>query len=316
MVVVDLILFLAFCVILVLSGSWLVTALTRIASFLRLGEFIVAFILLAFSTSIPELFVGISAALAKNPALSLGNVIGSNIANLTLIAGIVVLFARGIKIKKKEIKKDSLYMFIITLLPIILMMIGQKLSRIDGAILVAAFIFYTWRLLKHKKRYRAEYADKVKKWETVASVFLFVICLVILFGSSQLVVTYASRLAIDLFLPPIFIGMFILAIGTSLPELVASLSAVKKGHSEFMMGNLIGSTIMNSSLILGVTALIYPITANFFLFLTSAFFMILVTFLFATFTESGSRLYWKEGVAMVLLYVFFLIVELNLKGYF
>jgi len=135
MVLTNLLIFLGLCALLILSGYLLVKTLSKIAVFLKLSEFIIAFIIMAFATSIPELFVGISSAISKNPALSLGNVIGSNIVDLTFIIGIAVVLARGITINK-EVRKDSLYMFLIALIPIILMLIGNGLSRIDGVILV------------------------------------------------------------------------------------------------------------------------------------------------------------------------------------
>ena len=97
---------------------------------------------MAFSTSIPELFVGINSAISRNPVLSLGNVIGSNIADLTIIIGIAALLGKGIKVKNPFIKKDSLLMFLIALVPILLIIFDQNLSRIDGFILISIFIGY------------------------------------------------------------------------------------------------------------------------------------------------------------------------------
>src|SRR3989338_7469329 len=137
MLLISLILFLISCLVLVVSGGFLVKLIVKIASYLRLSEFVVAFIIMAFSTSIPELFVCISSAISGNPALSLGNVIGSNIADLTLVIGIVALLGNGIKPQNPLIKKDSLFMFLIALVPIALMIFDQTLSRIDGIILTS-----------------------------------------------------------------------------------------------------------------------------------------------------------------------------------
>ena len=115
MLPITLILFLVSCLGLVISGGYLVKLIAKIASYLKLSEFVAAFIIMAFSTSIPELFVGINAAISGNPELSLGNVIGSNIADLTLVIGIAALLGKGIKPKNPHIKKDSLLMFLIVL---------------------------------------------------------------------------------------------------------------------------------------------------------------------------------------------------------
>jgi len=313
MLLINLLLFLLSCIILVISGSFLVKTLSKIASFLRVSEFLAGFVIMAFSTSIPELFVGITAALGKNPALALGTVIGSNIADLTIIVGIIIVLARGIDIKSKFMKRDSMYMVFIAALPMGLMFIGSKLSRIDGAILVAVFISYVYFLIKERTKFRKEVEDGIRRKDIVLAIFLFCISLFALFFSAEFVVKYATLLAIDLALPSILIGLFIIAIGTSLPELVFGTKSVLAKHSEMALGDIIGAVVVNSTLVLGVTALIYPITANFLFFLSSAVFMIIITFLFATFVESGKRLYWKEGVSLIMLYMFFIMIEFYVK---
>ncbi|MBW2999054.1 sodium:calcium antiporter [Candidatus Woesearchaeota archaeon] len=300
----------------VASGSLLVKSLVKISFFLRLREFVAAFVIMGVSTSIPELFVGISAAMAKSSAISLGNVIGSNIANLALIGGIAVLLARNIKCESGMIKRDTRLMFLIALVPMILMLIGNTLSRIDGAVLLIVFLFYMWRKIKFGRAYTKEIKERIGRWEIVSNVFIFIAGLVILFISAEYVIEYGSALAVEYLLPPIFIGIFFIALGTSLPELVFSVISVRTGHSEFLLGNLTGSVIANSTLILAVTSLIHPISANFLFFLSSAMFMVILCFLFMTFVESKERLDWREGIALIMFYTLFLIVELNLRGVF
>ena len=312
MVLTNLLIFLGLCALLILSGYLLVKTLSKIAVFLKLSEFIIAFIIMAFATSIPELFVGISSAISKNPALSLGNVIGSNIVDLTFIIGIAVILARGIKINK-EVRKDSLYMFLIALIPIILMLIGNGLSRIDGVVLVSIFGFYSWNVLVNRRRFKKTLENNIKKLDIILSTVLFLFSLVLLFYSAKYIVKYATLLSIELALPPIIIGLFLLAIGTSLPELVFETSAVLHKHSELALGDVIGSVVVNSTLVLGVTALIYPITANFILFFSSAVFMAVATFLFLTFVYSGNKLDWREGISLIVIYILFIITELYIK---
>ncbi|MBI2129568.1 sodium:calcium antiporter [Candidatus Woesearchaeota archaeon] len=313
MLIINLVLFLAACIVLVLSGTFLVKSLAKIASFLKLGEFVVAFIIMAFATSIPELLVGITSAFAKNSALSLGNVIGANIIDLTFVAGVITLLKREIKITNKAIKIDALYMFFIASLPVVLMIIGNGLSRIDGVILLVAFAIYMRKLMKQRIGLRKELKNHIKRWDVVFSVFIFIVSLAVLFLSAQFVVQYATAISADFMLPPILIGLFLVSIGTTLPELTFESRAVLSGHSEMALGDLIGSVVVNSTLVLGVTSLIYPISANFLLFLTSSVFMLIVAFLFSTFVESGNKLYWKEGIALILLYMFFIIIEFYIK---
>lgn len=313
MIWVNLAIFLAACFILVQSGNLLVKALAKIAAFLRMSEFVVGFIIMAFATSIPELFVGITSAAAKNPALSLGNVIGANIIDLSLIVGIIILLGRGIKIKSKKTKKDAFYMVFIAALPMVLMVIGGTLSRIDGVILLVVFALYARRILKHGKRFKKEVEDRIGRKEIILTTLLFILSLALLFLSAEFVVDYATLLSLDLALPPMIVGLFVISIGTTLPELTFESKAVMKGHSEMSLGNLIGSVVANSTLVLGITSIICPITADIFLFSVSAIFMVIIAFLFATFVESGSKLYIKEGISLILLYVFFVIIEFYIK---
>ena len=313
MLTLDVLILILSCIVLVFSGSQLVKALSKIAYFLRINEFAIGFIVMAFSTSIPELFVGITSALAKNSALALGTVIGANIANLTFVIGIAVILARSIKIESKKIQKDALYMVFIAAIPIGLMLLGNQLSRVDGIILIAIFLFYMYHLIKERREFKKEVEERIKHWDVVVNVIIFILSLILLFLSANFVVDYATKMSMELLLPPILVGLFFIAIGTTLPELTFNIQAVMKKHPEMALGDTIGSVVINSTLVLGVTAIIYPITADFLLFFSSALLMLVIAFIFATFVESGKRLYLKEGIALLLLYTFFIIIEFYIR---
>ena len=314
MLIVNLLIFALACIVLVTSGTLLVKTLTKIAAFLKLSEFVVGFIIMAFATSLPELFVGITSALAKNPALSLGNIIGANIIDLTLVVGIVILIGRGIKIESRKTKTDALYMVFIAALPMVLMLIGSSLSRLDGVILLIAFALYARRILKQRRLFKKEVEDGIKRPEIIITTVLFIFSLALLFLSARFVVEYATLLSVDLALPPIIVGLFIISIGTTLPELTFGIRAVLAGHSQMALGDLIGAVVVNSTFVLGIVSIICPITANMLLFSVSAIFMVVVAFLFATFVESGNKLYIKEGISLIMLYIFFVIIEFYIKA--
>ncbi len=301
------------CIVLLLSGSLFIRSILKITSFLRMSEFVVSFIIIGIATSLPELFVGISSALAHQSEIALGNVIGSNIADLTIILGIPLLLARKVEIKG-EVRKDALYMFFITLLPLILMFIGKELSRLDGLILISVFITYCIVLIRQRKGFTKQVDDYVGRIEIVTSVFLFTFSALFLYFSAKFTVKYASLISVDLVLPPIFIGMFIISLGTTLPELVIGFQAVLNKHGDIILGNIMGSIVANSTLVLGVAALIFPITTNLLIFFTSVSFMILAVFLFIMFIETGKSLSWKEGVTMVLMYIVFIMIQLYIKN--
>jgi cation:H+ antiporter len=308
--------FLLACALLVVAGTILVKTLSRIAAFLKLNEFIAAFIIMAFCTSLPELFIGISSALAGKPTFSLGNVIGSNIVDLTLIAGIAIVLAKGIDIKGGLIRREVYGMVLLAALPMVLMFIGKELSRLDGLILLGVFAVYFYEMITSKHaRFQKKMSEKDSHWVALGIFLLFLISAAGLFFTAKMVVHYGTELAVSLNLPPIIIGLFFVALGTSLPDLTFSLRAVMAKHSTLAIGDLVGAVVVNSTIVLAVTALIAPITNSFLVFVTSAAFMIAITFLFATFVASGDRLTWREGVSLILFYAVFLLVELNLEQY-
>ena len=313
MIITTFILFLISCIILILAGTWLVRSLSGIASFLKMNEFIVAYIIMAFSTSLPELMVGILSGIQKSNSLALGTVIGSNIADITLILGIVTLVGKGIQAKEKYIIENSRYMIVIAIIPFILMIIGREISRWDGLVLIILYIIYMYQLVKRKGN-KHKLKNTITKIQSIGYTLLFVLSMFLLFKSAEYVVFYGQELAAELLLPPILIGLFFVAIGTSLPELAFESRAVQKGHSEMALGDCIGSVVANSTLVLGVSAIINPITAAFNLFLISGIFMIFSLFLFWTFLESGYKLSAKEGIVLIFLYLLFVIIELTLKG--
>ncbi len=314
MILTILLLFLASCAVLIFAGTLLVRSLSGMASFLRMEEFVVSFVIMAFSTSIPEIMVGIMSALYKNNALALGTVIGSNLADVTLIIGIAILLGRGIRIKKGVLRKDLGWMVCLAILPMALMVIGHEISRTDGAILIGTYAFYLYKLISRQNPSKARMKNKVTRLESMGYTFGFIASLVLLFKSADYVVFYGSQLASELFMPPLLIGLFFVALGTSLPELAFESRAVQQGHVAMALGDVIGSVVANSTIVLGISALIHPITANYNLFLISAAFMLFSVFLFATLLESGWGLSTREGVSLILLYILFVVVELTLKG--
>lgn len=299
---------------LVLSGAWCVNSLTHISETLRLSKFFTAFVLMSVSTSIPELFVGISAALKEKSVIALGTVIGSNIIDLTLVAGITILLVKCIKVNDKKIHKNSWQMLIIASLPIVLFLIGNKLSRIDGLILLITFFFCTYYMYKAHKHIKKSVKREEHLRHIILSPLFFIFSLFVLYVSADKTVFYASNIALYFHLPSILVGLLIISLGTSLPELVFETKALMVGMQEMALGDLIGSVIANSTFVLGITALIHPISAGFVLFITSSVFMILTIFLFSLFMESNNGFEWKEGIALILLFILFVILELTVKG--
>ena len=281
---------------------------------LNMSEFVAAFILMALSTSLPELFVAISSGLSGTTALSLGDVIGSNIANLTLVAGIGIVIAKEYSPETVTIKRDTRFMFLVSVIPLILLLIGGELSRLDGIILLVIFLVYARHLLKERESFSKKSHDHLTRWQKVGAPVIFIGTLVVLFVSSHYTVNFATAIAVGSGIAPVMIGLILLALGTSLPELSFTINAFLNHKGDLSLGNLIGSVVANSTLVLGVASILSPITANQLLLATAGIFMLLSTFLFLTFIERKDHITTGEGLVLVLIYIVFIITQVYLPA--
>lgn len=308
MIALYIIIFFIACFVLVRSADWAVKSLTYLAGYWKLSEFVVSFILAGLATSLPELFVGIMAAFNRTPTLSLGNVIGSNIADIGLVVGLVAVLANGLITEGKSIQKNTLYTALIIIYPLLLLLDG-KLSRVDGIALLVAFILYNLVLYHQSERF-SKTVEGVSRKEATKKMIIFVIAICLLLLSATLITDASEYLASALMIPPLLIGLFLIAVGTSLPELAFSIRSVFKGHKEMVVGGILGSLVTNSTLILGVTAIICPIQVIAFnLFFISSVFMIANIILLWLFIRSKNIISWREGMILVVFYVVFLAVQ-------
>jgi len=315
-----------------------VDALAKIATDLKWSKFFVAFVLMGFMTSVPELFVGISSALNKVPDLSVGNVIGANVVNLTLVMGLAAILARGIKIETSVAKKDAILVIVYVGIVILLLLDGV-LSRMEGVILIFLFFVYVLQLYyasqrkfphflirilqglrvnvngeKFHREYEVNGGDKRKFSQIVGDLIRFGVGMILLIASARLIVYLADKVATGLGLPMVLLGLVILSIGTTLPELTFGIKAVMKGRKEMILGNAFGSIIVNTVLVLGIVALINPIEIGAFsVFLLSGLFLIFLLGIFAIFVRTKGHLSWREGMVLVMLYVLFVLGEFLLN---
>ena len=310
MAIITDIIFFAFSLACLAGASFfLVRSLLKIGSFLRLKEFSVAFIIMSIGTSLPELSIGISSALENNPIISLGNVLGSNIVDLTLILGIALLLARSVKIKSRDIKRDIWYVLPIAALPIVLLFDSQ-LGKLDGVILIAVFLVYMFKLFSERKKEDSGVKNRVSNWEAFGYTLLFVIALFGLIFSAELTVRYGALLAKELGISEFLLALILIAVGTSIPELAFGSSAALQKHGELAVGDMLGAIVVNSTLVLGVTAFISPIYTAISSIVIPISFMLLSIFIFLTFAQSAKKLSWLIGICLIFLYVFFLILQI------
>lgn len=319
MIIFYIALFIISCFLLVFSGAWIVGALTRIARFLRWKEFIVAFILMAFATSVPELFIGITSAFSGISQLSFGDIVGANIIDLSLAIGLVVLFLGSLQLEKATTRRNSIIVAIVALLPLFLILDGD-LSRIDGGVLLLAFIFYMTWLFDRKEMFTKVYngvgplRDLGAIKQFIKDLGFFAGSVLLLLLSAEGIIYSASFFAELIGVSLGIIGIFLVGAGTTLPEIYFSIKAGKAGQQSMILGNLMGSVVVNSTLILGLVALIYPIhIIDFSPYSIARVFLLISVIFFLLVARTHERISRKEGVVLVGIYVLFLITEFLMR---
>lgn len=317
MLVLYLIIFVIASYALVKAGTILVRVLTVMSRYFRLTEYVFAFILMTFATTMPELFVGITASISGLPTISLGNIIGSNLVNLTFILGVVAIVAKGLKIESQIAKRDAWIIFFIALLPLLLLF-DKQISRGEGVLLMIVFVWYIYHILRQKeaftRRMDAMKHDIKAFKKLLKNVLYFLIAIAVLLLAAWGVVETAKLIAGELYVSLALVGIILVAIGTSLPELVFGVRAVIARHEGLSLGNLVGSVVVNSTFILGLVAVIKPIQIESFnVIFTGGAFMIIAILLANFFIATKDKISWKEGVFLIAFYVLFLVAEFLLK---
>jgi len=243
---------------LIVGGEWLLRAAVGTSNRFAIPKFIIGMTVVSFATSLPELIVSVRSALAGYPDLALGNVMGSNIANLGLVLGVVLLFTR-IQVAKSFYQSDWPMMFIASILLWVFIQNGT-ITALEGFALVTLLILMLFYLLRRKEHadFIADDLDTLLSWPKIS--------LFIVFGSaflalgSDLLVNGAVNVASQLGVSERVIAITVVSVGTSVPELAASLVAVAKRENAISIGNLLGSNLFNILAVLGITSLIHPLT--------------------------------------------------------
>ena len=304
--------------VLVKGADYLIDGASDFARFMRISPIIVGLTIVAFGTSLPEFIVSLFSALSGQPDISIGNIIGSNIANITLILGVCVIIAKKIKVKSKTLIYEFPFLIFSSFLLLILandfFIFGENtfsLGRFDGVIFTIvflAFMYYIFKTIKEdkktiKKEFTEEYKHENSLWKNISYMVGGIIALV---AGGKLFTTYAGQLSELAGLSQSFIGLTIAALGTSLPELAASGVAAWKGHGNIAIGNVVGSNIFNVLFVLGMTSLIKPIEISASVLSIDAVIMIFISMIFLVFATRNKALNRKEGIALLSMYVLYI----------
>ncbi len=293
---------------LIKGADFFVEGSGSIARKLCIPDIIVGLTIVAMGTSAPELAVSVSAALSGSSDISLGNIVGSNLLNILIVLGISTVITPIIV--DKSLFKRNFPVLIVTavVLPLIALINGNRIGRIGGIILIAFFVFYiilTVRsALNYRKNHNEPETEKIKVmswWKSI--VFTIGGAAAVVIGG-QISVNAATNVAHQLGISEAIIGLTVVALGTSLPELVTSAVAAKKGNSDMALGNIVGSNIFNVLLILGTTAIIKPFPVSMESIIDQLI-VLVVTLLLIIFSKTGRKISRGEGVTFLVLYVIY-----------
>ena len=261
-------------ILLLFGGDWLVDSGVAIARRFRISPLVIGLTIVAFGTSAPELLVSTISAFEGNSGIAMGNVIGSNIANIGLILGLTALICPIVVKGMKEVTMNGLVMIAASVL-LLLLSLNGKLSRIEGILLFMLILVYTIISIRNGRKNESPASDNMDASMRPLAAFLLLIlsCAMLSYGA-DLLVKGASSLASALGVSDKVIGLTVVAFGTSLPELAASVAAALKKQMDISIGNIIGSNIFNILCVLGVSCSITPITFQFSTYLRDLIIML------------------------------------------
>ena len=241
--------------LLVKGADWFVEGAAGIAKKLGIPQLIIGLTIVAMGTSMPEAAVSITAALQENAGITIGNIVGSNILNILIILGVTALIT-NVAIQKSTLYYEIPYMIAITIVLMIFGITGGEITFIEGIVFWLLFIVFLGYLFVMSKKGNSQEDEEVKDIPVWKCILFMVVGGVMVVKGSDFAVSGASAIARFFGMSERFIGLTIVAFGTSLPELVTSVTAAKKGNAGIAIGNIVGSNIFNILFVIGTTALI------------------------------------------------------------
>ncbi|TVP49870.1 MAG: sodium:calcium antiporter [Mongoliibacter sp.] len=292
--------------ILLAGGKFLVDGASDLASFFGLSQGLIGLTIVAFGTSAPELLVSVNAALKGNSDIALGNVIGSNISNISLVLGISAILY-PIAIHKSILKLDYLFTLLTSLLFFIFAFNGM-LSRFEGGIFIFLLFVLNYYFFRKIARVDTDLGESgvLKKTQIIKSVFFLIVGIVGLYFGSDLFVDSAVVISEKFGISQRVIGITVIAIGTSLPELATSLIAAWNKKTDIAIGNILGSNIMNVLAIIGITSVISPIVVSEAFIKVDFIWMIGFTLLLFPLLRTKRRISRWEGLVLLIVYLVYI----------
>lgn len=296
--------------LLIKGGDWLMRASVALSFSFSIPKIVIGMTVVSFATSAPELIVSVQAALSGHPDLALGNVVGSNIANLGLVLGITAIIS-PINVSQSFYKTDWPMMIVSSLLFYYFIVTDSKLDAVEGAFMFVLLIFFIFYLIKFQNKTELDEKTNIEQVMTLKKMigYLLIGGFSLWLGSETLI-KGAVSLAQSMGVSERIISVSIVSLGTSIPELTASIIAIINKEKAISIGNLVGSNIFNLMAVLGITAMIHPLSvedpgllSNDVLWMLGISFLILPL----VFLPKSSRLVLRDGLILIILYGLFLL---------
>lgn len=302
-------------IFLIIKGATLSTKYAfQLAESYKLSKYIVGFIIVAVISIIPETLISVNSAIKGVPALGLGTLFGGNIADMTLVFAIIILFAkRGIKIESKILKENVIYPFIL-LIPIVLGFDGYY-SRWEGLGLIITGVIFYYLAFREDKKDQVSHHVKTENNNGLKKNILFLLfSMIMLLVGSHFIVTSTISISNYLNISSVVIGMIIVGVGTTMPELFFSLSAVKRNHDSLAIGDILGTVLADATVVVGLLALINPFSFPPKIVYTTGIFMVISSFVLFYFMRSGRTISKKESYFLLFFWIIFVLIEIILNS--
>jgi cation:H+ antiporter len=296
---------LASLVIVAKSADLIVYGITNYARKLGVSDYLIGFLVVSIGTAIPELVAAVTGASIGQGAITFGTVFGSNLFKIPLL-GLILLIIKKIKIKQKIGMNAPIVTLFVTVLPLLLIIDGT-LSRIDGAILLIAFLIYIARLW-HGEGELGKMEKNIEIKRIWKDALIFTLALTALLLSARFLVFSSINISEILNISPYIIGLIIIGIGASAPELTIQIRSMLKHHQDIAFGNVLGSLVANSAFVLGIASIIKPIYIQPQILLITSIFMV-TGIIYMLIIMGKEEVNWKHGLILISFYILFLLAE-------
>ncbi len=303
---IDKLLVFIFSLFLVIKGATLATKYSvKLAENFHLSKYIIGFIVVAFVSILPETFISINSAIAGVPEFGLGTLFGSNVADLTLVFAILIIYSgHGIKIESKILKNIKLYPFFL-LLPLVFGL-NSHYSRIEGVALIITGALFYYLVFKNDTEVSPALHNGDGKYKNL---FFLVFAMILLLAGSYFTVYSATALANLLNISPILIGMLVVSLGATIPELFYSLKSVKRKDDGLAIGDILGTVLADATIVVGVLAVINPFSFPVKIIYITGVFMLSASLVLLRFMHSGRVISKKEGYMLLAFWAVYAVIE-------